>query len=107
MPAKPPRFRVERYGDKFAVVDTIAIRIHEFASREAAELECDARNGSLRPKTSEAAELRILREKLRKEGFLVPEERAVLRRRPPSDLMRLVRPKLDHRDLMFQIRGVL
>lgn len=85
--AKRPQFRVERYGDRFAVVDTIAIKIYEFASREAAELECDARNGARRQRTTEPPELPILREKLRKQGFLSPGELETFNTRCANELL--------------------
>jgi hypothetical protein len=86
MPAKAPRFRVERYGGKFAVVDTIDITIQEFSSRQDADRECDTRNGIVRQKTSEPAELQVLREKLRREGFLSSWEFAAMHRPRTKDL---------------------
>lgn len=108
MAAKPPRFRVMRddIGKGFVVVDTVAIKIHEFASRQEAETECDARNNVGRPKTSEPAELPVIREKLRKQGFLSPEESALLERPRESDL-KPVRPRRDPQAFIDQVRKAL
>jgi hypothetical protein len=93
-------------GNGFVVVDTVAIKIHEFASRQEAERECDARNNIGRQKTSEPAELPVLREKLRKGGFLTPEESAVLNRPRDKDL-KPIRPRSDPQVFIDQMRKAL
>jgi hypothetical protein len=106
--AAPPRFRAMRddIGNGFVVVDSVAIKIYEFASREEADQDCARRNGEGRQKTSEPAELPSLREKLRKGGVLSPEESAVLKRPRERDL-KPVRPRHDPQLFVDQIRKVL
>lgn len=76
MRSKPQRFRIERMGETFVVIDTVACKFSEFASRQDAELECEARNGTAKPKTSEPAEILALREKFRKVGISCEEAEA-------------------------------
>ncbi len=77
-----PRFRVERMwrtaatpmrGDEFVILDSVALKYDLFPSRLEAERECDARNGIIRQKTSEPAELRVLQEKFKKVGISIEE----------------------------------
>jgi hypothetical protein len=70
---KQLRFRIERMGETFVVIDTVECKYSEFASRKDAERECDARNGIFRQKTSEPAELRVLQEKFKKVGISIEE----------------------------------
>lgn len=102
-----PRFRVMRddIGNGFVVVDTVAIKIYEFATKDAADRECARRNSIGRQKTSEPAELPILREKLRKGGLLSPEESELLDRPRDWDL-KPVRPRRDPQ-VIDQIRQAL
>lgn len=106
--AKSPRFRIERSMDDktFLVLDTLDFKYTEFASRQDAERECNTRNGTSRPKTSEPAELPALREKLRREGNLSPEEFATLNRPRERDL-KPVRLRPDQQILVNQIRKAL
>ena len=105
---KQLRFRVERSMDdkKFLVLDSATCTYSEFASRQEAETECSARNNVGRQKTSEPPELAVLREKLRKEGFLTPEESAVLDRPRDKDL-KPVRPRRDPQVFIDQMRKAL
>jgi hypothetical protein len=106
MPAKPPRFRVmgpNRFG-RYVVVDTVDIKIEEFASRQAAERDCNACNNAGRQKTSEPAELQVLRAKLRREGLTADEFEALNRPRK-RDLLPSRRP-IDS-SFIDQVRRVL
>jgi hypothetical protein len=77
MPAKLPRFSVHHDGAKFVIFDLVdfKLEVNRFASRQAAEIECAARNGVVQPKTSEPSVLGILREKLNRRSVgITPEE---------------------------------
>jgi hypothetical protein len=106
---KPLRFRVERIGDRFVIFDAETwtyTQCKPGTSRSQADLECAARNGAGRQKTSEAPELPSLREKLRREGSLSPEEYAALNRPRERDL-KPVRLRRDQQILAEQIRKAL
>jgi hypothetical protein len=105
---KSVRFRIERTLDdkRFLVLDGLAGTYAEYATLQEAETECDKLKDALRPKTSEPPELPVLREKLRKEGFLTPEESAVLDRPRDKDL-KPVRPRRDPQISIDQMRKAL
>jgi hypothetical protein len=42
----PLRFRVERIGDQFVILDSVALKFDSFNSRAEAEQQCAARNGT-------------------------------------------------------------
>lgn len=93
-------------GNQFVIIDTVACQFSEFASRQDAERECDARNGVVKPKTSEPAEIQLLREKFRREGFLTQEEHEALHRPRTRDLIPIRLPR-DPRLLIEPCRKLL
>lgn len=70
------RFRVERIGHDFVIVDSRDLKFIEFepgTTRAEAEKQCDARNGVAQAKTSESPVHQKLREKFRTTGIRLDE----------------------------------
>src|SRR5713226_8241347 len=98
---KLPRFRIERMDDQFLILDSVEGKYEVFASRQAAELECAARNGTGRQKTTETLAHQQFRDKFREKGVTFEDidaddqtrDRANARLRQPDHL----RPLMDQR----------